>query len=764
MGRRIKDFEYTASAFSPDDYIAIDGETNGTRNMQYSTLVAEMSAAIGGGGGTTEVIGDKCIFINVEAGDDTNNGLTEDKPVATVAQAYTLMESNRFDTFCVIGTEPNDPRANPIVVEIPAVPNTLQIDTLNIISKVSTSLKFLWVTFNQGSLNKTTNIVAKCPFVKIGYDASKNVNLTVNADGDVEIHNYTESDQTITDTLEVIAKGTVYLNCEPNEYSDSGDYPLWKDSNVYVNSINVKANDIHTWGRLNNGCHINLIATDTVYNHFELTYEDSQAIEESDSNWANVTQNYYLEAGNRVCQFEVAVANTFIVKSKYYGYYDGYSVTTRGLRVKSRVDIRTTNDTYIGFIEIGDITERGHVYIAGGFEQCVSDKAQFDEQGKSLNNPILQINGIISHYGITASRNLHEYSPIVFIDWKGLIEHNNASIYAQQYKEKSLGYTTNSVLNHLYISGLDYFDNTTPIYHNYPVEIYSEGTLQNMQITTGIDATSGKFVPVRIKCKNLVSDNVQIYSHDIRIEVDNDITSTGTTYFLPQPACVYNTETYLPSNLLNKTIESKVTIAAKNNITMIPPTRDESDTCNQIFTVFAGEEFRILNFGNFGTRITAKILNIKARKMSGNFDHWATEFHVDVDEYDRTTSYFNICGYHGNNNSWASISPTQSTFNIKTVKMNSTSLADGIINLEMSDTYPTVIRNVNVELGTVLCNYNWNDGIVCPIFRTFTYYKGSVVANIECLVNTSGSSVNNCYVADPLQGYVISTNRFTSSN
>lgn len=101
MGRRIKDFEYTASAFSPDDYIAIDGETQGTRNMQYSTLVAEMSAAIGGGG-TTEVIQDKCIYVDPENGLDTNSGRTEAEPVATVAQAYTLMESNDVDTFCVL--------------------------------------------------------------------------------------------------------------------------------------------------------------------------------------------------------------------------------------------------------------------------------------------------------------------------------------------------------------------------------------------------------------------------------------------------------------------------------------------------------------------------------------------------------------------------------------------------------------------------------------------------------------------------------------
>lgn len=695
-----------------------------------------------------EISVDKCIFIDPVNGVNTNSGITEDEPVQTVAKAYELMTSNEFDTFCVVGTEPNDHQANPVIVEISAVPNTLPISTLKIVTKVSSFLKFLWVTFNQGSLNKKTIINANCPYVKIGYDASHNVNLTVNADGNVEIHNYTETDQTTTNVLNINAKGRVYLNCEPNEYSDYGDYPLWKDSNVYTSSVTIKANIINTWGTLNNGCHINLIATDTVYNNFELTYEDSQAIGESDSNWANVTQNYYLEAGNRVCQLESVVANTFTVKSKYYGYYDGSSLVTGSLTVKSKVDIRTTNDTYIGFINIGDITERGHVYIAGGFEQCVSDKAQFDQQGKSLNNPILQINGIISHYGITAERNLHEYAPVVFIDWKGLIEHNNAAIYAQQYKEKSLGYTTNSVLDSLYISGLDYFDNGTPVYHNYPVEIYSEGTLRRLKIYTGIDAASQKWIPVYIKCKNLVADDVQICSHDIVIDAEDSITSTQTTYFLPKPSNYYETDNgYIARYISTDTdTESSVIVRAKRNITFIPPTLSETYTCNQVFTVKAGEEFRLLNFGNFGARICAKIINIKARKLSGNFDNFCAEFHVDVDVYERIGSYFKVYGYLGANDKWAHLGTTQSTFNAKTVIMlNDTDAGKpiaGIFDFGMTSSNVTEVRNLDIHIDTIVCSFNWTTGIYCPILAQFSDYKGEISGEIGCIVNTYGNKIH----------------------
>ena len=752
---------------SNGDNLIILPDTDSANNGDVLTVTksgqtASIVWAESGGGGTTDISIDKCIFVDPENGSDTNSGLTEDKPVATVAQAYTLMELNDFDTFCVIGTEPNDPQENPVLVEIPAVPDTLEIDTLNIVTKISSQLTF-------ASINKALNINAKSSVLKVFYGGTVTSNINITSDGNVEMHNTEDSVESTTSNLKINVKGDVFLNCIPYE---DGEYGYYADSSAdyydfYAQSVNVKANNIYACGCVKNGCDITFIADNDVYNAFTLSYEDSQAIGESDSNWANVTQNYYLEAGNRVCQLEGVVANTFIVKSKYYGYYDSSDVVTGSLTVKSRVDIRTTNDTYIGSIDIGDITERGHVYIVGGFEQCISDKALFDQQGNSLNNPILQINGIISHHGITADRNLYEYAPIVFIDWKGLIEHNDTAIYAQQYKEKSLGYAESSSSYSLYISGIDYFDNDTPVYQNYPVEIYSEGTLRKFNIYTGIDETSQKLIPVYIKCKTLVSDHIIISSHDISVEAENitNISPSIDAYFILKPAGIYNNDgsnQYLPiPNWNNKTIESKATIKAKRNITMIPSSLDDSITCNQIFNIIAGEEVKLLNVQGFGDSIRAKIINIKARKLSGNCIQWATEFHVDVDEYERTYSYFNICGWHGDSNNWANISPTQSTFNIKTVKTEATNgLENGMFSLDMDSQYPLAIRNVDIHIDTIICNFDWSQGIICPIFRQCSYYKGTVVTDIGCIINVYGLNdvtVKNCYVADPMQGYKISS-------
>lgn len=627
---------------------------------------------------------------------------------------------------------------------------------MNIVTEVSSQLTF-------ASINKALNINAKSSVLKVVYGGTVTSNINIDSDGNVELHNIEEDVESTTSNLQINAKGNVFLNCVPYEDGDYGYYADYSADyyDFYAQSVNVKANNIYACGRVKNGCDITFIADNDVYNHFELSYDDTRSIEESDSNWANVTQNYYLEAGNSVCQLEDVVANTFIVKSKYYGYRNGSSLVTGSLTVKSKVDIRTTNDTYIGFIEIGGVTinERGRVYIAGGFEQCVSDKALFDQQRKSLNNPILQINGIISHYGITAQRNLHEYAPVVFIDWKGLIEHNGETIHAQQYKEKSLGYTTTSVLSGLYISGLDYFHNIdgvdTPIYHNYPVEIYSEGTLRNLKIYTGIDDASQKWIPVHIKCKNLVTDGVagvggiEICSHDIVIDVEDSIISNSqSTYFLPKPGNYYETDNgYVAQYIDTDTdTESSVIVRAKRNITFIPPTLDENYTCNQVFTVQAGEEFKLRNFGNFGTRICAKIINIKARKLSGSFDNFCAEFHVDVDVYERINSCFKVYGYLGDNDKWAHLGTTQSTFNAKTVIMlNDTDEGKpiaGIFDFGMTSSNVTEVRNLDIHIDTIVCSFNWSSGIYCPILAQFFDYKGEISGEIGCIVNTYGNKIH----------------------
>ena len=693
------------------------------------------------GGGTTDISIDKCIFVDTENGSDTNSGLAEDKPVKTVSQAYTLMEANDFDTLCVIGTEPNDPQENLIEVEIPAVPDTLHIDELNIVTKISSQLTFV-------SINKVLNINAKSSVLKVFYGGTVTSNINITSDGNVEIHNTEEEVESTTSNLKINANGDVFLNCIPYDESDYGYYP---DTNaeyydLYVQSVNVKANNIYACGGVKNDCNINLIAYNDVYNAFKLYYIDSQGIEESDSNWANVTQNYYLEAGNRVCQIEDIVANTFIVKSKYYGYYDGSKLVTGGLNVKSRVDIRTTNDTYIGNVIIGDLNQRGHIYIVGGFEQCVSDKAQFDEQGKSLNNPILQIKNIISHQGITVSRNLNEYAPIVFIDWKGLIVHSvNSEILAQQYKEKSLGYAESSNEYTLMISGVDYFDNDTPVYHNYPVEIYSEGTLRNLRIFTGIDVASQKYVPVHIKCKDLISDNVEIHSHNILIEAKNDV-KNNNYYLTTTPAKMYD-EYYNPTGFKDTSVESTLLIKAGNDIEFIPDT-SVNDHANQVVTVEAGNNLHLLN-NSLLNGITAKILNIKAHRLYGNFKNFTTELHVDVDVFESTQN--NVFEIDGSGNEletykWSNILTTQSTFKANTVVMTiqqSSVLPYGIFVLGVRcNEYPNVVRNLDIHINTIVCSFSWASGIYCPIIKSAQEYNGEISGEIGCIVNTYDGKIH----------------------
>lgn len=150
---------------------------------------------------------------------------------------------------------------------------------MNIVTEVSSQLTF-------ASINKALNINAKSSVLKVVYGGTVTSNINIDSDGNVELHNIEEDVESTTSNLQINAKGNVFLNCVPYEDGDYGYYADYSADyyDFYAQSVNVKANNIYACGRVKNGCDITFIADNDVYNHFELSYDDTRSIEESDSN------------------------------------------------------------------------------------------------------------------------------------------------------------------------------------------------------------------------------------------------------------------------------------------------------------------------------------------------------------------------------------------------------------------------------------------------------------------------------------------------
>lgn len=724
MGRRIKDFEYTASAFSPDDYIAIDGETQGTRNMQYSTLVAEMSAAIGGGGGGGSSEEIKSVYIDPKNGSDTNSGTDRHNPVETSQRAYAVMEELGLDTVVILDKITLAEIGEVEGIYFDQIPQSLVLETFNIVNEVDGSICIVLDTLPANSKIASYNDAVITLLYKDGLRA----NLEIESKSSVELHHYLPGNDYgyPIANLKVNTAGDFYLNCVQYQESEYGYYPDDYLYNSYItSSINVKSKNAYLVGLYEYGAEIYVETTENITNSLDGSSEEPF----DDNTWTTIENTMKFIAPNgTIYALQGGYAKDYIVDCLNF---DGHSQVV----VKNLTQIHATGYCNLMDILSGDVEAKGRVIVTGGDE--------------SQNTVLNTLDAIMPHN--TSEGNCYDYAPEVFIDWKGLIHHTSNSFYVNKYFERSNGYTEDS--ERLYIEAMEvdhYDENDQIVYNTNPIEIISSGTVQNLDITTGIDVASGKFVPVHIKCKNLVSNGICIYSHDIVIEAENDIQYSeqnvgNTAYFQILPSKYY--QDFRPSGFVDKTVAANVRLIATRNIEFLPST-STSDEVNQTLKIDAGNELILKHYtGNNG--ITQKVLYVKARRMSGVFRNINAEIHIDVDEFFSTPyNIFEIDG-GGAEPTAASLLTTQSTFHAKTIVMQARDYTvspveqnKGIFGFWMSDSYPTVVRNLDIQVGVIACDFNWGGGIYCPLLYSCSTYNGEISGEIGTIINTYNGKIH----------------------
>lgn len=721
MGRRIKDFEYTASAFSPDDYIAIDGETQGTRNMQYSTLVAEMSAAIGGGGQSSGEI--KSVYIDPKNGSDTNSGTDRHNPVATSRRAYAVMEELGLDTVVILDKIALVDIGEVEGIYFDPIPQSLVLETFNIVNEVDGSICIVLDTLPANSKIASYNDAV----ITLAYKNGLRANLEIESKSSVELHHYLPGNDYgyPIANLKVNTAGDFYLNCVQYQESEYGYYPDDYLYNSYItSSITVKSKNAYLVGLYEYGAEIYVEATENITNSLEGSSEEPF----DDNRWTTIENTMKFIAPNgTIYALQGGYAKDYIVDCLNF---NGHSQVV----VKNLTQIHATGYCDLMDILSGDVEAKGRVIVTGG------DESQ---------NTVLNTTDCIMPHN-TSEGNCYDYAPEVFIDWKGLIHHTSNSFYVNKYFERSNGYTEDS--ERLYIEALEvdhYDENAQIVYNTNPIEIISSGTVRNLYITTGIDVTSGKFVPVHIKCKNLVSNGICIYSHDILVEAENDIqydsNYSGMSYFQIMPSVYY--QDFRPNGFIDKTVAANARLIANRNVEFLPGT-DTTDEVNQTVKINAGNELILQHYtGNNG--ITSKALYVKARRMSGEFRNINTEIHIDVDEFLSTP--YNIFEIDGGSVEAAAASTltTQSTFHAKTIVMQARDYTvspveqnKGIFAFLMSDSYPTVVRNLDIQVGVIACDFDWGGGIYCPLLYSCSTYNGEISGVIGTIINTYNGKIH----------------------
>lgn len=667
----------------------------------------------------------KGVYIDPKNGSDENSGTDRDNPVATSLRAYEVMEELGLDTVIVL-----DKITLELVdigevegIHFDQIPQSLVLETFNIINEVDGSICIVLDRLPDSSKIASYNDAA----INLMYKDGIRANLEIESKSSVELHHYLPDNDYgyPIANLKANTAGDFYLNCVPYPDSEYGYYP---DNYMYntciTSSINVKSKNAYLAGFYEYVADISVEATGNITNAIEGWSEEPF----DDNTWTTIENTMKFIAPNgTIYANQGGYAKDYIVDCLNF---KGYS----SIVVKNLTQIHATGYCDLMNILSGDVKAKGRVVVTGGDE--------------SQNTILTTLDAIMPHW--TSEGNCYDYAPEVFIDWKGLIRHTRNSFCVNKYFERSNGYTEDS--ERIYISSMevDHYDENDQIVQNTnPIEIISSGTVRNLDITTGIDVASGKFVPVHIKCKNLVSNGICIYSHDIVIEAENDIQYDSnysvTSYFQILPGKYY--QDYRPSGYIDKTIAANVRLIANRNIEFLPgtvlPGTDTTDEVNQTVKIDAGNELILKN------GITSKVLDVKARRMSGIFRNINTEIHIDVDEFFSTPyNMFEIDGGMAESAAAATLT-TQSTFHAKTIVMQAEDSTvspveknKGIFAFLMSDSYPTVVRNLDIQVGVIACDFNWMTGTYCPLLYSCSTYNGEISGEIGTIINTYNGKIH----------------------
>lgn len=669
----------------------------------------------------------KGVYIDPKNGSDDNSGTDRDNPVATSLRAYEVMEELELDTVIVLDKIPlSDPDDEyPLEgIYFETLPQSLALETFNVINEAEGLVYIVLDTLPDKSKIASYNDAA----VHVIYQHGVEADIEIVGNGEGGLHHFTADEEYYPiGNLKVDVSGDFYLNCVPYQDDESGYYPDdYMYYSVIVYSIDVKARNSFLVGYYQYGADISVEATGNITNALDGWSEEPF----DDNTWTTIENTMKFIAPNgTIYANRGGYAKDYIVDCLNF---KGYS----SIVVKNLTQIHATGYCDLMDILSGDVKAKGRVVVTGGDE--------------SQNTILTTLGAIMPHN--TSEGNCYDYAPEVFIDWKGLIRHTPNSFCVNKYFERSNGYTEDSERIYIEAMEVDHYDeNDQIVYNTNPIEIISSGTVQNLYITTGIDVASGKFVPVHIKCKNLVTNTTCIFSHDIVIEAENNILYDSvkpfvdTAYFQILPGKYYHD--FIPNGFIDKTVAANVRLIANGNVEFLPGT-NTTDEVNQTVKIDAGNELILKNYtGNNG--ITSKVLDVKARRMSGIFRNINTEIHIDVDEFFSTPyNRFDIDGGMAESAAAATLT-TQSTFHAKTIVMQAEDTTvspveqnKGIFGFWMSDSYPTVVRNLDIQVGVIACDFNWMTGTYCPLLYSCSNYNGEISGEIGTIINSYNGKIH----------------------
>lgn len=620
-----------------------------------------------------------CIYFNKSTGSDDNDGLTKDTPVKTEQKLVQLLREKEYDRIFLTKT-------------IASSPEESYDDSGTSEVVIDTGIAYKW---------KRLHIGGEGDGIKVIFDALSDVPTPpsgVSANLDAV---FIESESAISVTGTTVLPVNIFVK-------QTGESSAYKSEGIDFTDL-----------------HINGLNAVTPFNPRDYSLKNIKIFAESVGDISgyigintNAAQGYdFLRDRIGTVSFKSEKTVTANIRGCDQLIVRADSVTyTYSLNVAKALDIQAATRCEVG----------GQV-LAGTDKECASVVIG----GGATPDSYLNIANVAPYYDEEYNT---DCAPIVDINWGGNVEHTGL-IRASQYKEKVGKYAeaANGLnLTAYYYGGYD--SNGSPIIHNSPVYIESDGDYRIEQITTYVDRTAGGFTPVRVISNGELTLTGGTASTTI-MSVDTFIQAFGSIISSKKPISLMPAYTNGTTDLDRRTYLS--TLKSLNGSVIILPYVSDYCALQQLNVFAENGTTQILN------NLQLLQLNIKAANLTLPNPIYTAELHVDAKVLNvyGSVGRFEIYGYGYEDTQfpWTEFAPvTNST--IKADTLNWLGNTAGIVKFNMRDA-DTAVRNLDVQISTIISGSSWSSGKCCPILGDMAYYNGEVTGEIGSIVILSNGQV-----------------------
>lgn len=139
--------------------------------------------------------------------------------------------------------------------------------------------------------------------------------------------------------------------------------------------------------------------------------------------------------------------------------------------------------------------------------------------------------------------------------------------------------------------------------------------------------------------------------------------------------------------------------------------------------------------------LTPLQLNIKAAELILRSPVSTAELHVDAKVLGAVEGRFEICGYgyEDTQSPWTTVIPSSNS-TIKADTLNWSGNVQGIISFNMRD-QDTSVRNLDVQISTLIMNGQYFGGKCCPVLGAMNYYNGEVTGEIGSIIIVTNGQI-----------------------